>query len=173
MTDALHTARLDIEPVKRSDAEEAWPQVDDDRMWTYFPEQRPATLDDLRSLYERWEHGSSDPSQLWLNWICREHSTRTIAGALQSTVFPHRHTAYIAYAIYPAYQRKGYARESCQAVIEYLRDRRIKRILAEMDVRNEPSYRLAESLGFKRMETHHGVQHGPLTTDEYLYELNV
>lgn len=173
MTEALRTSRLILEPVKAAHAQEAWPLMDDERMWTYFPEQRPATLHDLRRLYERWELGSTDPAQLWLNWILRERSTNAPVGAMQSTVFAPRHTAYIAYAVYPAYQRKGYAREACEAIITYLRERRVKRIFAEMDVRNEPSYRLAESLGFKRIETRHGVQHGPFTSDEYVYELVV
>ena len=114
MNGALHTTRLILEPVKSAYAEEAWPQLNDERMWTY-----------------------------------------------------------IAYAVYPAYQRKGYAREACEAIIAHLRDRRVKRILAEMDVQNEASYHLAESLGFKRIETRHAVQHGPFTTDEYVYELSL
>jgi RimJ/RimL family protein N-acetyltransferase len=41
-----------------------------------------------------------------------------------------------------------------------------------MDTRNEASYRLAESLGFVRVEKHEAVEHGHgIIADEYVYEL--
>ena len=163
MTQRLHSARLDLEPVRPSLADEAWPQVDDERMWTYFPELRPATRGDLRAQYERWERGSRDPSQIWLNWLCRDRSKNVLIGSMQATLFPDERSAYLAYAVYPEHQRLGYAAEASRCVIEHLRDRyHVRRILAEMDVRNEPSFRLAESLGFKRV-TREG--------NSYVYEL--
>lgn len=163
MTEPLYTARLDLEPVRPSHAIEAWPQVDDDRMWRYFPELRPATREDLRSQYERWERGSRDPSQIWLNWLCRDRQKRVLVGSMQATVFPEDRSAYLAYAVYPAHQRLGYAAEASRCIIEHLRSAyRVKRILAEMDVRNEASFRTAEALGFTRVK-HEG--------HSFLYEL--
>ena len=163
MTQALHSARLDLEPVSPSHAAEAWPQTDDDRMWTYFPELRPATRDALRAQYERWERGSPDAAQVWLNWLCRDRSTHALVGSMQATVFPDERCAYLAYAVYPAHQRRGYAAEASRCVIEHLRGTyHVQRILAEMDVRNEASFRLAESLGFKRMKRE---------GNSYIYEL--
>jgi len=89
---------------------------------------------------------------------------------MQATIRGHR-AAYIAYAFYPANQRKGYAREAAQAVIAHLREAYgITRFRAEMDTRNEPSYRLAESLGFTRIETHEAPDLGQGPAKEYLYE---
>ncbi len=134
-------------------------------MWEYFPQLRPATLDDLRRLYQRWERGCEDPGEIWLNWLCRERASKLPVGAMQATVKIERQLAYIAYAYYPAHRRKGYAREGCIAVIDYLREYYgVARILADMDARNEPSYRLAESLGFVRIETR---------AEEFVYELVV
>lgn len=174
-TSPLHTARLDLEPVRASHAMEAWPQLDDERMWAYFPALRPATVDDLRRRYEEWERGATDERQAWLNWMCRERASGTLVGAMQATVFLPERASYIAYAIYPVHQRNGYALEACQAVIAQVRDAYgVRRFFAEMDTRNEPSYRLAESLGFIRVETHEHVErdHG-IEADEYLYELNL
>jgi RimJ/RimL family protein N-acetyltransferase len=48
----------------------------------------------------------------------------------------------------------------------------IAQFFAEMDTRNEASYRLAESLGFVRVETHESVERGHgLIASEYMYEL--
>jgi RimJ/RimL family protein N-acetyltransferase len=133
-------------------------------MWTYFPELRPGTADDLRALWTRWEAGSPDTSEIWLNWLCREKNSKVLIGSMQATIYPDPQEAYIAYAVYRSHQGNGYAREACKAIIEHISKRyRLKRIYAEMNAQNEPSYRLAESLGFKRIES----------DDEYLYELVV
>lgn len=169
----LFTERLILEPVRAAHADETWPRQDDDRMWTYFPELRPRSLEHLRTIYERREHGSPDDSQVWLNYACRERQSHEIAGEVQSTIFVQAGVAYVAYAIFPEFQRKGYAREAVTALIECVRETYgIAQFFAEMDTRNEASYRLAESLGFVRIETHESVDHGcGLTAVEYLYEL--
>ncbi len=170
---ALRTARLDLEPVRADQADEAWPKVDDDRMWTYFPALRPASLNELRALYAKWSRGSTNPEQVWWNWLCRERDSRELAGSLQSTIFPAKRVSYLAYAIYPAYQRKGYAREGSLAVIESVRSVfSIDRFFAEVDALNEASCRLAESLGFTRVETRGPAERGhAVRDDEFLYEL--
>jgi RimJ/RimL family protein N-acetyltransferase len=161
----LTTDRLSLEPVRADHAQEIWPQLDDERMWRYFPELRPATPDALRRQYEKWERGSPNTGEIWLNWLCRERSHRALVAAMQATVFVRMRVAYLAYAVYPLHQRKGYAREAALAVIAYVRDTYgVERFRAEMDARNEPSYRLAESLGFTRIEA---------GAEQYVYELAV
>jgi RimJ/RimL family protein N-acetyltransferase len=171
----LQTARLTLEPVRASHAREIWPQLDDDRMWRYFPALRPATLDDLQRLYEKWERGSRVDGEVWLNWLCRERALGVLVAGMQSTVYTRERVAYLAYAVYPLHQRKGYAREAAQCVIEYVRTcYAVERFFAEMDTRNEASYRLAESLGFTRVETRLAVERGHgIDADEYVYELCV
>lgn len=164
-TPQLQTAHLLLEPVCAAHAEEAWPHVDDERMWRFFPEKRPQTPGDLHRLYRKWENGSPSPEEIWHNWMCRERSSGELAGGMQSTVLPGGRIAYIAYAIYPPFQQRGYAREASAAVIEYVRKTyTLERVYAEMDVHNEASYRLAESLGFLREREHDG---------EYRYELKI
>lgn len=157
------TERLDIVPLRAAYAGEAWPLIDDASMWTYFPELRPKTLDALQAVWKKWEAGSPNPEEIWLNWVCREKASRDLVGTMQATVFQNSREAYIAYAIYRKYQGNGYARESCRAIITYIFERfAVERIYAQMHARNEASYRLAESLGFVRAKT---------TADEYVYEL--
>ncbi len=164
-TPSLQTLRLDLEPVRPDHAQEAWPQFDDERMWRYVFSQRPSTVDDLRARYERWERGSPHADQVWRNWLCRDRATGAPVGVVQATIFPQEAVSYIAYAIFPAHQRNGYAREAAQAIIDYVKKAfGVGRFFAEMDVQNQASFRLAESLGFVRVETR---------ADEYLYELTL
>lgn len=168
----LQTERLTLEPVRAAHAHEVWPQLDDERMWRYFPALRPHTVEELQRLYEKWERGSPAGGEVWLNWLCRTREGVLVA-AMQATVYAAQRVAYLAYAVYPLHQRKGYAREAAQAVIRCVRQRYgVERFVAEMDTRNEPSYRLAESLGFSRVETHRAVDRGDgMEADEYVYEL--
>lgn len=164
-TPRLRTLRLDLEPVRPEHADEVWGQIDDARMWRYFEEQRPATVDALRRRYQNWERGSTADGQIWLNWVCRERSTGIVIGGVQATVFTQERFSYIAYGVYPQYQRKGYAQEAALAIIAHVRETHgIARFVALMDKRNEASYRLAESLGFARVDTR---------GQDYVYELRL
>lgn len=171
----LSTTRLTLEPVTPEHAGEAWPHLDDPRMWEFFPQLRPRTQEDLCRIYERWSRGyqESDGTQIWENWLCRRRDDGQLAGGAQATILPRRHVAYLAYSIYVEQQRRGYAREAMQAVIAHVRDvHHIATFYAEMHVRNEASYRLAESLGFRRVETVRGAERrDEPDADEYLYEL--
>jgi RimJ/RimL family protein N-acetyltransferase len=174
-TEPLRTDRLNLEPVRPLHALEAWPLLNDDRMWQYFPALRPATPDDLRALYEKWERGSGNQSEVWLNWLCRDRALGALVGGMQSTVFTREGVAYVAYAVYPQHQRNGYARESVRAILDYVaKTFAVKRFFAEMDTRNEASFRLAESLGFTRVEMHAAIERGHgIDADEYLYQLDL
>lgn len=169
----LSTERLILEPVRAAHADETWARQNDDRMWTFFPELRPRSLEHLRTIYERREHGAPNDAEIWLNYVCRRRVDGEITGEVQATIFARAEVAYVAYAVFPEFQRKGFAREAVAALIEHVRgEYRIAHFFAEMDTRNEASYRLAESLGFVRVETHGDVQHGHgIIADEYVYEL--
>lgn len=92
---------------------------------------------------------------------------------MQATTFPERAISYIAYGVFVAYQRQGFAREAVAAVLRHVADElHIHRVFAEMDVRNEASYRLVESLGFKRVKMQRLTDRAlGVDGDEYLYEL--
>lgn len=161
----IHTQRLDLEPVRPAHAAEVWPQIDDERMWRYFEDQRPATVDDLRLRYQKWQRGSSKPEEIWLNLMCRDRSSGVVIGNVQATILTQERVSYLAYGVYPQYQRNGYAAEATRAIIAYVRETHgIDRFAALIDTRNQASCRLAESLGFAPAGTR-----GP----DYVYELRL
>ena len=56
----------------------------------------------------------------------------------------------VGYFIHKAYQRQCYAHEALPAVIENAFRDGVHRVYAECDPRNEPSWRLLESVGMRR-----------------------
>lgn len=172
----LVSQRLRLEPTSTHHAARVYEAMSDERLWTYFPNLRPKSLEELRELYRRWQRGNpyANRDEAWENWICLLQDTETPVGAFQATILPEG-TAYIAYAIYIDYQRQGYAREGARAVIDHLRDvHHVRRVLADMHKENTASINLAETLGFKpvpggtKMPSGHGP--GP---DDCAYELLV
>ncbi len=162
-----------MEPITAMHAIEAWPHLNDARMWAFFPKLRPKSLKELRAMYGRWENPLHAEGEVRENWACRDRSGGQLVGTMQATTFPEPAVSYIAYGIFAAYQRQGYAREAISAVLQHLReDLHIRRILAEMAVGNESSFKLVESLGFKRVRKQNiaNTELG-LDGDEYVYEL--
>lgn len=65
--------------------------------------------------------------------------------------FGYRGEAEIGFRFLPEFRGKGYATESCRALIEYARDRlQVKKLKARCFKQNTESERLIEKLGFKR-----------------------
>lgn len=171
---ALESSRLRLEPTSESHAPLVYHHLTDPRLWTFFPELRPQTLEHLRALYTRWERGNPDPSrrETWENWVCFLRGTRTPVGSMQATILPDG-VALIAYMFYAAHHGNGYAREAAKAVIDHLQiEHGVTRVVAEMNTRNARSIRLAEALGFVRVEERIDVERGHgIAADEYVYEL--
>lgn len=160
---ALESARLRLEPTTAQHAAVVYRHVTDPRLWTFFPDLRPRSLDALELLYKRWERGNPgiDGDSVWENWVCFLRDTDTPVGSMQATIYPNGEAA-IAYMFYVAHHGKGYAREAARCVVEHLHaGHATTRVVAEMNVRNARSIRLAESLGFRRAHERAG---------EYTYE---
>lgn len=81
--------------------------------------------------------------------------------------------AELVVAIHPRFQRQGYAREACAAVLAHaLRKLRLRRVVAMCDVRNAPARALVAALG---MREQHVTRASGLdrTVDVVLYEITL
>ena len=84
----------------------------------------------------------------------------------------------VGYIINKDYQRKGYAREALCAVVDHAFHSGAHRVYAECDPRNEASWQLLESAGFRR-EAHFrrnicfrkDASGKPIWKDTYVYAL--
>lgn len=169
----IHTTNLRLEPLRKKHASLLFAPLSDPQLYAFLPGDPPQSLAVLEKRYEFLELGKSpDGKEHWLNWIVFDRSTGTPFGSFQATVRDDAPSD-IAYIVFSAHWRRGIAREAGAAVINHIFGRYPTPLLAaNMDTRNVASFKLVESLGFKRTafipnaDTFKGM-----TSDEYRYEL--
>lgn len=146
----LTTQRLTLEPITAAHAEHMLAGLSDPALYTFVPQNPPASLDALAARYKRLESRSSpDGAEWWLNWAVRL-TDGDYVGDVQATV-DEDNVATLAWTIFVPHQRKGYAKEAALKLREHL----IGPFMAEkfnvfLDTRNKASIALVESLGFTR-----------------------
>ncbi|MBA2286317.1 MAG: GNAT family N-acetyltransferase [Ktedonobacteraceae bacterium] len=150
----LETPRLILEPLQISHALVLYEPLQATPIYDYIPEAPPASVEVLATRYQRFSSRKSpDEREAWLNWAMRERREDRYVGILQATVYPDA-TAFLAYIVFPAFWRRGYAREGCERIVDLLfQDYQVHTVSAEIDTRNIASIYLIESLGFQRVAT--------------------
>jgi ribosomal-protein-alanine N-acetyltransferase len=150
VTHALSTSRLELELLSAAHAEALVEPFQDARVWTYLPQLRPADREAVRERFRRWL--APPPAEMpeaiaFENWVGFERTTRAIVGTFQATIVRDG-SATIGYIVFPDHQRRGYAVEAMTAVCTHLRAAHsIRRVVADMDRRNEASAAVAQRLG--------------------------
>lgn len=131
-----------------------FPGLSDPLLYSFIAEEPPLGPAALARRYEKLEaRVSPDGNALWLNWAVRVKSNG-YAGYVQATV-PRGGPAEIAYVIFTAHQRLGYAREAAAAMLVHLNTAAgVQEAAAFVDTRNKASIRVIEALGFHRVATH-------------------
>ena len=169
----LETARLLLEPLHPSHALALYEPLQSHAIYEFLPEDPPTSSESLATRYQRLSsRRSPDGEQVWLNWAMRQRRENVYVGTLQATVYTDA-TAYLAYILFPAFWRQGYAREGCRRILELLfKDYQVHIIVAEIDTRNVASIKLIESLGFQRFATKLNADFFKgSTSHEYRYKL--
>jgi RimJ/RimL family protein N-acetyltransferase len=150
--EALTTARLALEPVRPSDAEEMAPLMADLRLYA-FTGGIPPTLEELRARYERQATGRSpDGAEWWCNWIARRREDGLAIGFMQATVTDDteqagRLTAVLAWALWVRFHGQGYAREAAAEMMRRLEASGADRFAAYIHPEHTASMGLARALG--------------------------
>lgn len=168
----LETPRLVLEPLQTSHALVLYEPLQSETIYEYIPENPPASVEALATRYQRLaSRRSPEEEEVWLNWAMRLRKEDRYVGVLQATVCPDA-TASLAYILFPAFWRQGYAREGCGRILELLfQDYQMHTVSAEIDTRNTASIKLIESLGFQRVATTlHADFFKAAPSDEYRYE---
>lgn len=148
----LRTPRLTLEPLAQRHADELWQPLADPRLYTYIPQDPPASLAALRERFVLLSTRRSPVGdQLWLNWVLRTTHDGQCRGRVQATVNTDAR-AWIAYEVFPPHWGRGYASEGCRRMIEWLIDTLgVRQLAAEVDSQNSASLRLLDRLGFQRV----------------------
>jgi RimJ/RimL family protein N-acetyltransferase len=108
-----------------------------------------------------------------MNWVALHRTTGELIGQVEVSMEIESRELNLAYTIFRNHWRQGYAKESCLAVIKHLfSEWAATKVIIEMDVRNHASFRLAESLGAKRVAFKPRAQFlKGVWSDEFRYEI--
>ncbi len=144
----LRAGDLLLAPLRAEDAEALYAVLRDPTLYGHLDDPPPPSVEHLRAVYERLEQRKSpDGSEDWLNWTVRL-TDGAVAGFVQATVKPNR-TAWIAYVIGTAHQRRGIATRAMHAVLDHLAvEYGAKRFLASTEADNQASIGVLRRLGF-------------------------
>ena len=169
----LETARLRLEPLTPHHAPPLFPVLSDARIYTYIPEEPPSNQAALTMRYQQLAtRRSPGGDELWLNWAIYRPQERDYIGVAQATVTADQ-PAYLAYLLAPAFWGYGYAQETCNQLLRLLFDAyRVAAVRAEVDTRNQASWKLLERLGFIRTALRPAADYFKgSSSDEYTYDL--
>jgi ribosomal-protein-alanine N-acetyltransferase len=170
----LETGRLILEPLCREHARHLFTALSDPRIYTFIPQDPPASVLALETRYRQLEsRRSPSGEELWLNWVICLKEQRAYIGTVQATIHQNQ-SAVLAYELSTDFWGHGYATEACLRVIESLfRDYQVAEIVAQVDTRNEASCKLLERLSFKRIKMLEGADFFKgQSSDEYTYKLS-
>ncbi len=144
------TGRLSLVPLQVADAGDMAGVLGDERLHEFIGGQ-PATIDGLRDRYARLVAGSSDPDEVWLNWIVRRRSDMQPIGTVQATLTTRdgRSTANVAWVIGMDWQNQGFASEAARALIEWVRQHGADEVIACIHPNHRASAVVATRAGLR------------------------
>jgi RimJ/RimL family protein N-acetyltransferase len=140
----IETPRLELTPLRVSDADEMAGVLGDERLYEFIG-GKPPSVEELRGRYSRQVAGSGRPDERWLNWIVRVRGGGEAAGYVQATVTGAR--ADIAWVIGTPWQGRGYAREAALAMVGWLSSAGVTTVTADIHPDHRASERVAAALG--------------------------
>jgi RimJ/RimL family protein N-acetyltransferase len=170
--DAIRSERLLLRRLAPRDADALAAYRSDPEVARYQSWETPFSLDDARSLIADLAGADLDGPG-WFQWAVERVGEPGIVGDVGVNLLEDGRQAELGYTIAPASQRRGYGREAIARMVDHLLvDRRLHRVSAECDPRNEASVRLLERLGFRR-EGHRrsSTWSKGEWSDDYLYAL--
>lgn len=123
--------------------------LDDPLLHTYIGGE-PLSAENLRAQYTRQSVGrSADGTERWLNWIVRDRGDGHVLGYVQATVtvVNGQSCADVAWVIGSRYQRRGYATQAAQLMVDWLRLQGVRTITAHVHPEHAASGAVAAHLG--------------------------
>lgn len=169
----FETERLLLEPLREGHAKHLFPVLADPRIYSFIPQDPPASIADLQTRYKQLETRHSPAGdELWLNWAVYLKAEKQYAGRVEATISGDK-TGQLAYEFNPNFWGVGYATEASRQVIKVLfAEYPLTEIIAEVDTRNIASCKLLERLSFERVMLKQQVDFfkGGYS-DEYIYRL--
>ena len=132
------------------DSDALFALLKDPGIHVYTGGRPPASADAVRARIRRREpRRSPTGDELWLNWTLRLIANQSVAGYVQAGVKEGK--ANLAWVVGVRYQRRGYASEASQRVLQWLRDGLgVHEVRASIHPDHVASHRVARSVGLLR-----------------------
>jgi RimJ/RimL family protein N-acetyltransferase len=150
----ITTDRLTLEPLKVEHAEEMTAVLAGPALYTFIG-GGPPTLPELQWRYRQMVAGPPGDRQVgWLNWVIRRRQDDRLTGTVQATICPEPGggdhpllLATVAWMVGTSWQGHGIATEAAQALIGWLRARKVTAIMATIHPGNAASAAVARRAG--------------------------
>jgi len=144
----IPTPRLLLEPLAMRHAAQMVQVLAAPQLYR-FTGGSPPTLPELTDRYERLVADPGRRGEGWLNWVIRQREDQRLAGTVQATITsePAGLRAAIAWVVGAPWQGRGYATESAQALIRWLRAHEVMTIVAAIHPDHAASAAVARRAG--------------------------
>ncbi|HEU4947608.1 MAG TPA: GNAT family N-acetyltransferase [Kribbella sp.] len=150
----IDTDRLVLLPLRVRYAEEMAEVLADPGLYAFIGGE-PPTAAALAARYERQTAGSPDPSEVWLNWVISSLEDDALVGYVQATVNQPDKLAEVAWVVGTSWQGRGYAKEAARALVGWLEDRGVRRVVAHVNPDHVASAQVAAAAGLVRTDHLH------------------
>ncbi len=170
----LKTERLIIRHIEPND----WKSIK--KIWTdfnnspFFQYDMPHNTDDedVKNRILKWANASGGFEHIFFA-VCLDD---VVIGFFSLNIREDSHE--LGYCFHSAYQGKGYAKESLEALIKYLPEIGITKLTAGTAINNTPSVSLLKSLGFiltgtEKISFYKDEQGNDIVFDGGIFELNI
>jgi RimJ/RimL family protein N-acetyltransferase len=146
----LETGRLIIRPIKPEDKNELF-EYRSDAETNKYQGWVPKSIADVELFIDGVSKHPDEP-ETWFQVVLIEKESQKLIGDVGIHFFGEENKqAEIGFTLSKAYQKKGYAKESVERIIDYLfEDLNKHRIIASTDPQNENSIGLLEKIGFRK-----------------------
>ena len=145
----LETERLNIKPLKASDAVAAFPKLQDDDLYRWISMSKPKSVDSLAADWYRIESRiSPDRKEIWLAWFVSSKFDNSPVGSIDVSIDENGVAVNFGYYFFVNEWGKGYGTEATSAVIQHLQMHQVKKFIATVTVGNTASVAVLKKLGF-------------------------
>ncbi|QFZ18381.1 GNAT family N-acetyltransferase [Saccharothrix syringae] len=151
--EVIATERLDLVPLRVEHATEMAEVLSDPALHA-FTGGAPDSPRELRRRYGRLTAGSPDPGVDWLNWVVALRAEDRLVGTVQATRVHDDHTE-IAWVVGTPWQGRGIAAEAARALVDWLRGKGVRTVVAHVHPDHHASAAVATAAGLAPTDRYH------------------
>jgi RimJ/RimL family protein N-acetyltransferase len=165
----LESSRLHIKPQMSTDADAAYPHLQNDALRQWISLYKPESVEPLREKWKRSESRiSPDGREAWLSWFVTSKDDSSAIGCIDACIDKNRVAVNFGYYFFVHAWGQGFATEAASVVAKHLLANGVEKLIATVTTGNSSSVRVLEKLGFRYTRTiaDNDTVNGVLVDDE-------